>query len=145
MNFKKVTLVTGHDDKGNENFFFDVDGVWYNDYEAEQSEGYMRGVVFPSVIIARFGDVELSGEQWRDLQCPIRMTQEQLDAVLENQPAAVTAYEAEFVDGFCDERLKPENEMCIIDPRTEAEKDADADWEDEQDTIRSIYKDLGVW
>ena len=93
--FKKVTLVTGYDDKGNENFFFDVDGVWYNDYEAAQSEGYVRGVVFPSVIIARFGDVELSGDQWRDLQCPIRMTQEQLDAVLANQPAAVTAYEAE--------------------------------------------------
>jgi len=31
------------------------------------------------------------------------------------------------------------------DPRTEAEKADEADWEDEQDTIRSIYKDLGVW
>ena len=42
------------------------------------------------------------------------------------------ALAGKFTDDFCD-------------PRTEAEKAADADWEDEQDTIRSIYKDLGVW
>lgn len=72
----------------------------------------------------------------------INVTEEQADSV---HNLIVTAESTEFVDGFCDERLKPENEMCIIDPRTEAEKDADADWEEEQDTIRSIYKDLGMW
>lgn len=111
--FKKVKLVTEYDIKGNEYGFIDVDGDWYNTYENKVTERYMREVIFSTVIIARFGDVELSGDQWRNLQCPIRMTQEQLNAVLANQPAAVTAYEAEFMDGFSD-------------PRTPEEKAADA-------------------
>lgn len=91
----------------------------------------------------------LEAQQWLAAYAATEQNRDNVEYFLEtqkdNQPAAVTAYEAEFLDGFSDERLKPENEMCIIDPRTEAQKDADADWEDEQDTIRSIYKDLGVW
>lgn len=120
--FKKVTLITRRDEQGVESFYNENEGIWYNDYGHKETENFIRKYVFPSVIIARFGGwngVELTGDQWRDLQCPIRMTQEQLDAVLANQPAAVTAYEAERMnDPFRDGRLD--------DPRTDAEKAADA-------------------
>lgn len=96
--FKKVTLITRRDEQGVESFYNENEGIWYNDYGHEETENFIRKYVFPSVIIARFGGwngVELTGDQWCDLQCPIRMTQEQLDAVLANQPAAVEAWQAE--------------------------------------------------
>lgn len=79
-----AVLVTGADDKGNEychqyarDTFMDL----YN--EVYITAGQFRAL-YPIVQKVYFGEVEMTGDQWRDIQCPLSMTREQIEQWREN-------------------------------------------------------------
>ena len=123
VKFTPAVLVTGQDEKGNEFTWWKAGGKFVDAYNVREIEETEFRNLYSQVEKVYFSDTVMTGEQWRDIQCPLSMSTEQLDQWREN---------IQYSDAWSD-------------PRTEAEKAADADWEDEQDTIRSIYKDLDVW
>ena len=102
-----AVLVTGEDEKGNEFTHARFSNGDYADLYNEVfiTEAQFRAL-YPIVKKVYFSEVTMTGDQWRDIQCPLSMTREQLDQWRENiQYVDVWCYENELVDtGLNDDR-----------------------------------------
>jgi len=104
MNFINAVLVTGEDEKGND--FAHV--RFYNgDYADLYNEVYISEArfraLYPIVTKVYFSNYTMTGDQWRDIQCPLQMTVEQLEQWKEN---------IQYVDAWADPRTPEKKETA---------------------------------
>ena len=79
-----VTLITGSDAKGNEFAYakssFVPDG-WIDLYNAcNTTKRYIANYIIPSVVKVRFGNVEMTRQEWESNGCPFELSREQMQA-----------------------------------------------------------------
>ncbi len=119
-----AVLITGEDTKGNEYSHARFhDGTYVDLYnEVKISEKWFR-FLYPLVTKVYFSEVTMTGDQWRDIQCPLSMTREQLEQWREN---------VQYVDVWAD-------------PRTPKQRDADQDAADYQNTIADLQTGFRQW
>lgn len=90
LRFTPAVLVTGEDERGNEFFWFSSLGQFMDGYNERLITEQEFRKVFPLVGKVYFSDTVMSGDQWRDMQCPLSLSNVQIEEWL-NQPVAVDA------------------------------------------------------
>lgn len=120
-----AVLVTGADSKGNEYCHQFAHGEYMDLYNEVYITPERFRALYPIVQKVYFGETEMTGDQWRDIQCPLSMTIEQIECWREN---------VQYVDVW-------------VDPRTPEEKAADtfANEYSNDETIRDIRAGFQQW
>lgn len=102
VKFTPAVLVTGQDEKGNEFTWWKADGKFVDAYNVREIEETEFLNLYPQVEKVYFSDTVMTGEQWRDIQCPLSMSTEQLEQWRENTPYIIVD---EISNGLTDEEI----------------------------------------
>ena len=112
LRFTPAVLVTGEDEKGNEFTWFSSLGLFVDGYNERFIDEAEFRAIYPQVGKVYFSDTVMTGDAWREMRCPLSLSNVQIEA-WRNQPHAVDeAWQiermAEHAEGLDNERTMRE-------------------------------------
>jgi len=133
ITYTRAILITGKNERGNEYAYTkDHEGGWYDLLnECPITARYIANVIVPSVVKARFGNYEMTREEWELNGCPFELTDEQMRVLPGLQDA--------FAEPQAPEAEQIEHEILRDDEWLVDVKADHADWQDWQQTRESGY------
>lgn len=110
----RATLITGHDSRGNEFFYFRSVAGWHDGYNERPADpDYIRRHVYPNVTQVRFplsGGLShtMSRNEWIEAGCPLDLTREQVEMLIDTAPHPVD--EAQRIEREIDSAVSAESD-----------------------------------